>query len=111
MSQRVVQGLEIVQIDKQQCVGSVMASANSENLVKSIHQESAVRQFRQWIVKGQVLDLISSKFAIADICKNGYVVRYLSGVIFYRAYVEPLWEDLSALASIKYLTLPRTLFR
>jgi len=57
MAERVVDVLEVVEVEKQQRAAQVVPLVQRGLLVQSVHQQGAVRQVGQRVVVGQVLDL------------------------------------------------------
>lgn len=78
MAQRVVQGLELVQIDKQQRPTPPRALAQRHGLLHSVEQQAPVGQVGERIVEGQMSDLFLGFLALADVRERGHIVRDLS---------------------------------
>ena len=67
----VVQRLEIVQIDEQQCAFALAARTASQSLLKAVQQQAAVGQVRQRVKERQVLDLRLGPFAVSNVKHDG----------------------------------------
>ena len=71
VAQGVVQRLEVVQVDEQQCPALLAPLGCGQGLVHAVHQQHAVGQAGQCVVEGQALDLALAGLALADVCVDG----------------------------------------
>ena len=67
MAERVVDVLEMIQIEIEQCATQIVASQQGDLLVETIQQQGAIGQVGQRVVVGQVVDLCLCLFQLADV--------------------------------------------
>ena len=109
MAQRVVQRLEVVQIDKQQGATAVVARKRRHLSLQPVAQQAPVRQSGQRVVKGEVANFIFGRLAQCDVGQAAHVVRDFAMVTSDGGDAEPFGIDLTGLAAVPHFTLPRTL--
>src|SRR5688572_1948708 len=78
VAQRVVDGLEVVQIDEEDCPPPPAASGRRQCLLQPVQQEPSVGQLGQRIVKCQMFDLLLGCLALGDVNQRTDVVCDLS---------------------------------
>ncbi len=76
MPQRVVEILEVVQVDKQQSPPPPTTLARRHRLPQPLQQQASIRQFRQRIVERQMPDLILRCLGIGNIPCHGKDARH-----------------------------------
>ena len=67
VAEGVVERLEVVQVDEQQCAISSAAGAGRQRLLQPVEQQPAVGQAGQRVVEGQRLDLVFRRLALGDV--------------------------------------------
>ena len=80
MAERVVDVLEVVEVEEQQGAAQIMALEQGDLLGQAVHQQGAVGQVGQRIVVGQVLYLRLRLLQFADIARGeqqaGYAIEF-----------------------------------
>ena len=110
VAQGVVEGLEVVQIDKQQGAGLLVARAIVQRHLQPVQQQAAVGQLGERVVKGQPLDLVFRCLALGDVAHGADVMTDLAIVAQHRADAQPFRVDFAVLAAIPDFPLPGTQF-
>ena len=70
MTQRVVDVLEVVQVEEQHCNETPSTLGQSERVLHAIPEQVAICKQRQRIVEGELPQLLLERFAFADIAKT-----------------------------------------
>ena len=70
MAERVIDVLEVVEVEKQQRAAQIMALEQGDLLGQAVHQQGAVGQVGQGIMVGQVLSLGLGCFQFADVTRR-----------------------------------------
>src|ERR1035437_5589885 len=91
MAQGVVDGLEVIQVNEQQCVLAPMAGSGSQGLFEPVHQQPAVGQAGQWVGEGQSLYLTLGLLALGDVHRQTFD-NEVAGLFSYtnRAVIQPV---------------------
>jgi len=96
--QRVVEDLEVVQVDEQQRPVLAGAGTFGERALQAVEQELAVGQVGQRIVESQVTDHVLGRLALGDVAADGHPVRDLVTGRFDRHHFQLDPEPGAALA-------------
>ena len=67
VAERIVDVLEVVEVEKQQRTAQVVALEQGNLLAQAVHQQGAIGQVGQGVVVGQVLDLCLGLLEVADV--------------------------------------------
>ncbi len=102
----IVEGFEIVQIDKQQCPQGIFALAGGNGVFQPILQQAAVGQLGERVKKRQVVNARFVFLALGNVGERGNVVGNLLTAIFYRGDGEPLGVNFPAAAAVPDLPFP-----
>ena len=70
MTMHVVERLEIIKIDIQQGAVTGSAQVSGQRLLHAVKQQAAIRQIRQRVKEGQVVDLRFRSLALADVADH-----------------------------------------
>ena len=108
MAQRVVQCLELVQVDEQQRPSPARALAQGHRLLQPVEQQTPVGQVGEGVVEGQVANLFLGFLAFADVRERSHVVRDLAVTSMYCRNALQQGVHLAAFASIPDFTKPGT---
>ena len=82
MTEGIVEGLEIVQVDEQQGVLVPASRAAGQGLLHTVEQQPTIGQPGQCIVEGQALDLVFGRLARRDVGEDGDVMGGFASAIF-----------------------------
>ncbi len=104
--ERVVERLEIVEIDEQQRALALAAHARRDGYPQTIVQQAAVRQAGQRVIEREMPDLFLCRLVRAHVGERRHVVGHHAVAIPDRGNRQPLREDLAILAAIPDLALP-----
>src|SRR5471032_902831 len=106
VAQRVVQRLEVIQVDKQQRTARTTSRAYRNSLRQAIQQQRAVGQARQGVEEGEFLDALFRDLAFGDVVMRAYIVTDASAFACHRRNRQPFRIDLAILATSPDLALP-----
>ena len=106
MAEGVIDGLETVQIDKEQGETVGIPCRLGDGHLNTVDEQTAVGQAGQQVMEGQVLDLRLLLLAFRDVGEAGNMVLRVAPFVADQADGEPDWIDFSALASVTGLSLP-----
>src|SRR5450631_3952152 len=71
MTKRVVQGLESVQVHKEQCVFAAAPDAGNQGLAQPLPKQTPVWQAGQGVIEGQIPNLLFVGFGLKNIAHEG----------------------------------------
>ena len=108
MAERVVECLEIVQVDEQQRATTVVAATGGQSLLEPVCQKAAVGQAGELVEESQILDFLLGPFAQGDVLNACDVVCDRSTIVAYGRDRQPCRIFASVLAAIPYFALPET---
>ena len=106
MTKRVVERLEIVEIDEEQSAEGFVAAVGVERLAHAINQQDAVRQACELVEKGQFPDLFLGVFEFGNIIIRADVIGNLACLVFYGGYRQPARAMFSTLGPNVHVALP-----
>ena len=86
---RIVDQLEVVEIDEQQRSVAAVAGAAGERLLEAVVEQATIWQAGQPVVEGEVDDLLFSAFALGDVGHRYDVVRDLAACAAHRGDSRP----------------------
>jgi ribosomal protein S1 len=67
MAKGIVEGLEIIEVDKEESPLAVGARACDQGLAQPLHEQAAVGQMRQGVIKSEIPDLLFGGLGGGDI--------------------------------------------
>jgi hypothetical protein len=67
---RVVQRLEIVEVEEHQRAITCAAFARGHGLTQAVIEQAPVRQFGEWIVKSQLAYFVFHQLALGDVARH-----------------------------------------
>jgi hypothetical protein len=106
VAQGIVEGFEVVQVDKQQGTGFLVVMAVFQRHLQPVLQQAAVGQLGERVVEGQPLDLVFSRLALGDVAHGGYIVADAAVVTQYGADAEPFRVDFPVFTPVPDFALP-----
>ena len=106
VAQRVVQGLEVVQVQAQQRAQHAGAGTGGKRLLQPVHHQAAVGQVREGVVEGECLDLAGSLGALGQVAEHADVVRQHAAPVAHRRDAHGVEPHLAALAAVPDLAAP-----
>ena len=106
VTERVVERLEVVQIQEQQCTITAVAAAGGHRLLQAIEQQAPIGQVSQRIVEGKVADFFLGRLACGNVLKHADVMTGCAVLILDGGDGQPFGVGLTAPASIDDFTLP-----
>ena len=84
VAQGVVQGLEVIEVDEQQRTALLAPLGAGQRLGHAVHQQHAVGQTGERVVKRQALDLALGGLALADVGVDGQHRMVLTQIVFHQ---------------------------
>ena len=102
----VVDGFELVQVQQHQGPRAPISPAGQHALLQSVHQQAAVGQTGQRVIKRQVLDFFLRRLALGNVGQGGHVMR---GLVIWGSDGgdgEPLGVGLAILAPVPDFSFP-----
>ena len=106
MPERIVDRLEMIEIDKHQGDLLALAFGSDQRLFDPILQQGAVGQAGQWIIICQLADTLLRGVPLGDIGFNANVIKHFSGSAMINADRQPDRVHLAVLAPVPDLALP-----
>ena len=106
MAARVVDPLEVVEVEEHQRAMLVVAGADGHRLLQPLEQQPAVGQVRQRVVEGQRVDALLGGLALGDVGDADHMVRDPSVVCRHRRDRHPGEECRAALAPAEHFAGP-----
>src|SRR5476651_1818421 len=106
VAQGVVERLEVIQVDEQQCTARTASRADRNGLRQTIQQQRAIRQTRQGIEEGELLDAFLRDLAFGNVVMRAYIMADDSAFACHRRDRQPFRIDLAILATPPDLALP-----
>ena len=106
MTKGVIEGLEVVQVDNQQCALPHRARAGCEGLPHPVCEQAAIGQVRERIVESQMVDFFFCRLAFGNVEMRSDVMGDDPVIPLDRGNGEPFRVDLAVLAPIPDFSLP-----
>jgi hypothetical protein len=106
VSTRVVEALEVVQIDEEQRSALLIARTHDQRVLQAVQQQPAVGQARQRVGERQQLDAFLVLLLVRDVREGGHIVGGLALGVAHGRDGQPLWVHLAVLAPVPDLALP-----
>jgi len=106
MPSGVVQYLEIIKIDEQECGAGLVARAGCDCLMEAVKQQAAVGQLAQRVIKGKIVDFLFRLFAFGDVEKSADIIRDFFFFANHGCNGQPFRIDFPVLAAVPDLALP-----
>ena len=72
MAQAVVDALEAIDVDEDECVGRMVRGGPRERVIETIHQQPAVGQAREAVIKGAMVELVLEGLAFGDVAEGNH---------------------------------------
>src|SRR5471032_2162674 len=108
VTQGVVERLEVIQVDEHKCTALTATRADRNGLRQAIQQQRAIRQTRQGIEEGELLDAFLRDLAFGDVVMRAHIVADNATFARHRRDRQPFRIDLAILATPPDLALPAT---
>src|SRR5687768_13209818 len=70
MAEAVVDDLEVVEVDEEDCHGGVLSLGTLERELEPVDQEGTIGKIRQWIVKGEACQLLLEGLTLSDVVEG-----------------------------------------
>ena len=102
-AQRVVDALEAVQVDEQDAAGRLVALRDHQGLVDQAREQRAVWQAGQFVVVGQVVQLLFGVFAFGDVGQVGDQAARAAGQVAQGRQRQAGPEDVARLLAAFHL--------
>ncbi|MNX41385.1 hypothetical protein D3C86_717860 [compost metagenome] len=106
MTEGVVDGLEVIEVDEQQGADQVLAARLAERLGQGLVELAAIGQTGQLVVIGEILDAALRRLTLGDVFEEDDVVADAPLVILHRRDDFPLGIDMAVGMQAQGLTLP-----
>ena len=106
MTEGVVDGLEVIEVDEQQSADQVLAARLAECLGQGLVELAAIGQTGQLVVIGEILDAALRRLTLGDVFEEDDVVADAPLVILHRRDDFPLGIDMTVGVQSQGLTLP-----
>ncbi len=111
VAEGVVDVLEAVQVDEQHRQLLARARAADHRMLQAVVEQQPVRQRRERIVVGQVVELVLRLLHLRDVAEHADVVRDLVIVVAHARHGEPFQVALAVLAGLPALAAPEAGFQ
>ena len=109
MAQRIVDVLEVVQIEEQQCQPVALPACLHDGARQAFGQQGAVRQVGQRIVVGEVTQLVLDAAPFGDVAGHQHEQLPLGGGFAQRTALHRAQEIAAVLAALPHLATPAVL--
>jgi len=106
VAERVVERLEVVEVDEQQGALPTAAGTGRHGNAQAVVQQAPVRKAGQRIVEGQLLDLLLRRLAQRDVREHRNVVGDPALAVAHRRDRQPLGIDFVVLPPVPYPLRP-----
>ncbi len=106
VAQRVVDVLEVIEIEENQRQRLMAALRAAERVADAVLEQAAVRQPGERIEMREPLDMLLRCLVLGDVAEDADIVAQRAAGIAYLADRQPLRKDAAVLAPVPHLALP-----
>ena len=106
VTHRIVDVLEVVEIEEQHRDAGIAAARAIDRSDEPLYQQAAIRQSGQRVVVGEIAQILLVALAFGDVGHHADVVRAQAEMIVHGADFEPAEEFLPVLAPLPQLAAP-----